>query len=171
VKEADKVKADKLRTVLLLERKKFCTYLAYWNMVLTAEIDMYTEASRLKENQSFFTNLAASLTTLPAEMETLISTQSMERTFVQIQSDDGPSYSPSDTPYGYEDNGYGADTLGTATALYDFAGDQPSDLPFFEGEVITITVEDDGSGWLAGELNGKKGIFPASYVQRDRLYQ
>lgn len=173
VKEADKVKAEKLRAILLIERRKYCSYLAFWNQVLTAEIEMLTEASKLKDSQSYFTNLASSSSTLPPDMETLISTQSMERTFVQIQSsDDGAAYSGQSDQYSatYDESGYGYD-LGTATALYDFAGDQPSDLPFFAGEVITITVEDDGSGWLAGELNGRRGIFPASYVQRERLYE
>ncbi|KAG0654772.1 hypothetical protein C6P46_001416 [Rhodotorula mucilaginosa] len=55
--------------------------------------------------------------------------------------------------------------LGTATALYDFEGAQGEDLPFSTGDIITITevVSDD---WLRGELHGRSGIFPASYVQR-----
>ncbi|GAA5990521.1 hypothetical protein JCM10908_003111 [Rhodotorula pacifica] len=55
--------------------------------------------------------------------------------------------------------------LGTATALYDFEGTQAEDLPFSTGDRITLTeiVSDD---WLKGEVNGRSGIFPASYVQR-----
>jgi len=65
-----------------------------------------------------------------------------------------------------QSSGYGND-LGTATALYDFAGEQETDLPFYAGDVITVTIEDDGSGWLTGELNGRSGIFPTSYVRRN----
>ncbi|KWU41004.1 hypothetical protein RHOSPDRAFT_4278, partial [Rhodotorula sp. JG-1b] len=55
-----------------------------------------------------------------------------------------------------------------ATALYDFEGAQAEDLPFSTGDIITLTeigsspLSDD---WLRGELHGRSGIFPASYVQ------
>lgn len=58
-------------------------------------------------------------------------------------------------------------TLTSTPALYDYAGEQQGDLPFYAGDIITITAEDDGSGWLTGELNGQSGIFPASYVRRN----
>jgi len=185
VKEADRVKADKLRQVLLIERKKYCNFLTQWNAVLSTEIDMYLDGMKFKEQQSFYTNLAASHNNLPPEMEALISSQ-QERTFVQIQSEGGDlggGYSGSfyndpsssyDTSYdtGYSDSyGGGGDSYGgggsTCSALYDFAGDQPTDLPFYAGDVITITADDDGSGWMTGQLNGRTGIFPTSYVQRN----
>jgi len=193
VKEADKVKAEKLRTVLLIERRKYCNFLTLWGQVMTSEIDMFSEGMRLKENQSYFSNLAASTSNLPAEMEDLIN--SKERTFIQIQPSGEDSYSEYDQNTSNDPNiqfnsggsfisnssgsfisnsgssfmssnasSYG---FGTAVALYDFAGDQPTDLPFYSGDVVTITAEDDGSGWLSGELNGRFGIFPTSYVQRN----
>ncbi|KAI9596777.1 hypothetical protein BDF19DRAFT_436767 [Syncephalis fuscata] len=53
-----------------------------------------------------------------------------------------------------------------ATALFDFNGDQPGDLPFKSGdkiEIIRRTEEPDG--WWMGSLNGKKGTFPGNYVK------
>lgn len=182
VKEAEKVKSEKLRTILLMERRKYCNFLTQCVAVINAEVDMYSDSMRLKDQQSYYSNLAASTNNLPNDVEALID-QVQERTFVQIQGSDdtggygydyGSSYgdtsydsSYTDTSYGggYTDNSYGG--LGTCTALYDFAGEQSTDLPFYAGEIITITADDDGSGWMTGELNGKSGIFPSSYVQRN----
>ncbi|KAI9488339.1 hypothetical protein BDB00DRAFT_888659 [Zychaea mexicana] len=54
----------------------------------------------------------------------------------------------------------------TARALYDFNGEQGGDLSFREGDIITIT-EKSGSqdDWWTGTVGGRKGIFPANYVQ------
>jgi hypothetical protein len=68
---------------------------------------------------------------------------------------------------GYDTQSYDTQNYGTCTALYDFSGEQADDLAFYAGSVITIVQPDDGSGWLHGELNGVRGVFPASYVQRD----
>eukprot|EP01117_Protostelium_nocturnum_P012781 TRINITY_DN472_c0_g1_i1.p1 TRINITY_DN472_c0_g1~~TRINITY_DN472_c0_g1_i1.p1 ORF type:complete len:366 (+),score=148.56 TRINITY_DN472_c0_g1_i1:142-1239(+) len=65
----------------------------------------------------------------------------------------------------YGGSSYSSSGFGTATALYDYAGEASGDLPFYAGETITLTAADDGSGWLSGSLNGASGIFPASYVQ------
>jgi len=184
VKESDKAKAENLRQILLIERKKYCTFLAMWNSTLPHAVDISSEGMRFKEQQAYFTNLAASVTALPPDAEALVNSQ-QERTFVQISGTEGsygdsfgsfsssfnssvPPPPPSDNYGGnsYGASSYGGSNLGTATAIYDFAGDQPSDLPFFAGEVLTVTGEDDGSGWLTGELNGRTGIFPSSYVER-----
>ncbi|GAA5872489.1 hypothetical protein JCM8547_006929 [Rhodosporidiobolus lusitaniae] len=54
--------------------------------------------------------------------------------------------------------------LGYAVALYDFDAGQAEDLGFKEGDRIEVleVVSDD---WYRGSLNGREGIFPASYVQ------
>ncbi len=57
-------------------------------------------------------------------------------------------------------------TILTATALYDFPGQETGDLPFKQGDLITIiektnTTED----WWKGKLGNKEGMFPANYVQ------
>ncbi|XP_034933985.1 uncharacterized protein B0303.7 isoform X2 [Chelonus insularis] len=50
-------------------------------------------------------------------------------------------------------------------ALYTFAGETWEDLPFEEGAKITVLsrISDE---WLYGEYDGKKGQFPANYVDR-----
>ena len=55
--------------------------------------------------------------------------------------------------------GYSGSSLGTATALYDYSGQTSDDLSFYAGDVITVTAEDDGNGWLTGQLNGLSGQF------------
>ncbi|KAI8370307.1 hypothetical protein BD560DRAFT_397059 [Blakeslea trispora] len=53
-----------------------------------------------------------------------------------------------------------------ARALYAFEGQQPGDLSFREGDVITIVQKTESQDdWWTGKLNGKQGIFPANYVQ------
>jgi drebrin-like protein len=63
--------------------------------------------------------------------------------------------------------GDGGGGLGTCTALYDFAGENEGDLPFREGDVITILNCDDAEGWWQGELNGVVGYFASNFCQRN----
>ncbi|XP_057687340.1 vinexin isoform X2 [Corythoichthys intestinalis] len=59
---------------------------------------------------------------------------------------------------------------GEAVALYNFNADLPVELAFRKGEVISITrcVDDK---WLEGRISGtnRSGIFPASYVQVNKM--
>lgn len=53
-----------------------------------------------------------------------------------------------------------------AVALFTFDADQPGDLGFKKGDVITVTKKTEKSeDWWTGTLNGKTGIFPSNYVQ------
>ncbi|KAI5362266.1 Putative SH3 domain, BAR domain, AH/BAR domain superfamily, SH3-like domain superfamily protein [Septoria linicola] len=58
-------------------------------------------------------------------------------------------------------------TQGTyVTALYDFDGQTVEDLPFREGDRIRVIKRTDSTDdWWEGEVNGRKGSFPANYVQ------
>ncbi|KAK7452255.1 hypothetical protein BaRGS_00039736 [Batillaria attramentaria] len=49
-------------------------------------------------------------------------------------------------------------------ARFDFEGEGHGDLAFEDGDVIQL-VAHCGNDWLKGELNGKVGIFPASFVE------
>lgn len=51
-------------------------------------------------------------------------------------------------------------------ALFDFEGVEEDDLPFAEGDIITVTGELDGSDWMSGSFNGHSGIFPSAYVKK-----
>lgn len=50
-----------------------------------------------------------------------------------------------------------------ATALYDYTSQEPGDLTFSAGSSIRI-LERVGTDWLSGELHGRRGIFPAAFV-------
>jgi len=53
-----------------------------------------------------------------------------------------------------------------AVALYTFEADQPGDLGFKKGDIITIVKKTDSKNdWWTGEINGKSGIFPSNYVE------
>ncbi|GME67296.1 unnamed protein product [[Candida] boidinii] len=68
---------------------------------------------------------------------------------------------------GKSSSGSGAGSSGKkAIALYSFDAQQPGDLPFKKGDVITILQRSDSTDdWWTGRNNGKEGIFPANYVE------
>lgn len=52
------------------------------------------------------------------------------------------------------------------TALYDFTGEQATDLSFKKGDVITVVKKTDSrNDWWTGKCNGRDGSFPANYTQ------
>jgi len=48
-------------------------------------------------------------------------------------------------------------------AMYAFNGEQPGDLQFRKGDVITVT--DKNGAWWFGSCNGRTGPFPSNYVR------
>ncbi|XP_011302682.1 SH3 domain-containing protein 19 [Fopius arisanus] len=56
-------------------------------------------------------------------------------------------------------------TTAFVTALYAFPGETWDDLPFEEGVKINV-LSKISEEWLYGEYKGKKGQFPANYVDR-----
>ncbi|KAJ7275430.1 hypothetical protein B0H12DRAFT_1087300 [Mycena haematopus] len=53
-----------------------------------------------------------------------------------------------------------------AIALYDFKAAQPGDLPFSKGDIIVITKRSESTDdWWTGILDGRKGIFPANFIE------
>jgi endophilin-A len=48
-------------------------------------------------------------------------------------------------------------------ALYDFEAENSEELEFKEGNMIKLVARLDDN-WLQGELNGRQGRFPVSYV-------
>ncbi|KAF9992915.1 hypothetical protein BGZ80_000648 [Entomortierella chlamydospora] len=52
------------------------------------------------------------------------------------------------------------------TALYDFAGEQATDLSFKKGDIITVIKKTESrNDWWTGKCNGREGSFPANYTQ------
>ncbi|KAJ7071477.1 hypothetical protein C8F01DRAFT_1110689 [Mycena amicta] len=57
------------------------------------------------------------------------------------------------------------DGVARAVALYDFQAVQPGDLSFSKGDIIVITKRSQSTDdWWTGTLDGRKGIFPANFV-------
>lgn len=48
--------------------------------------------------------------------------------------------------------------------LYDYEAKHDDELTIKPGDIIKVTVKLDG-GWWQGEMNGRTGIFPATYVE------
>lgn len=51
-----------------------------------------------------------------------------------------------------------------AAALYSYAGDNADELPFEEGDTISVVDQSDGDWWKA-ERDGVIFIVPAAYLQ------
>ncbi|XP_062972504.1 nostrin [Elgaria multicarinata webbii] len=52
----------------------------------------------------------------------------------------------------------------TCTALYDYHTEREDELCLNQGDMIVIHHKEE-DGWWYGSINGKKGIFPATYVE------
>ena len=58
----------------------------------------------------------------------------------------------------------GGKQLPCCRALYDFEAENSEELDFKEGTMIKLLANLD-ENWLLGELNGRQGRFPVSYVE------
>ncbi|XP_069612977.1 SH3 domain-containing protein 21 [Ranitomeya imitator] len=56
-------------------------------------------------------------------------------------------------------------TLGDMLALVDFQGQLEDELTIRVGEVVRNVKKTGEEGWLEGEINGKRGFFPQSFVK------
>jgi len=55
---------------------------------------------------------------------------------------------------------------GQAVAKFTFDADQPGDLGFKKGEIITIVKRTESEeDWWTGRIGGREGIFPSNYVE------
>ena len=54
----------------------------------------------------------------------------------------------------------------TATALFDFDAVEADDLPFKAGQTIKLVKCEATDDWWTGELDGRQGIFPKTYVKK-----
>ncbi|KJE88573.1 hypothetical protein CAOG_00211 [Capsaspora owczarzaki ATCC 30864] len=50
-------------------------------------------------------------------------------------------------------------------ALYDYVASDREEISFSEGDTITQLEGEDDQGWCRGTVNGRTGLYPASYVQ------
>ncbi|XP_067891282.1 nostrin [Heterodontus francisci] len=54
--------------------------------------------------------------------------------------------------------------IGTCKALYDYQAARDDELNMQQGDILIIHKK-DVTGWWFGSLRGKKGIFPATYIE------
>jgi len=190
IKEGENIKSDRLKHVVVIDRKKNCTLLGNFYTLMTHDNALHNEASaKIGSLLDPLKALAGAQATIPDKIQELVT--DAQRTFVAVQADDnyndsysedlntysprlGASSSQSSPPppppfasySSTTDHSYSNEnSFGTVVALYSYDGQQDGDLPFYEGDYIELTAEDDGSGWMSGTCNGRSGVFPSSYVQ------
>ena len=50
--------------------------------------------------------------------------------------------------------------------MYDYEAATDEELTISAGDILVVTQEDAGDGWMEGrDSSGRKGLFPASYVE------
>jgi len=54
--------------------------------------------------------------------------------------------------------------MGQCRAIYDYTANMYDELDIKYGDVITIQDKQE-DGWWLGETGGRRGIFPATYVE------
>nr|XP_026236665.1 guanine nucleotide exchange factor VAV3-like [Urocitellus parryii] len=57
--------------------------------------------------------------------------------------------------------------LGIAIARYDFCARDMRELSLLKGDVVKIYTKMSANGWWRGEVNGRVGWFPSTYVEED----
>ncbi|XP_030062110.1 LOW QUALITY PROTEIN: guanine nucleotide exchange factor VAV3 [Microcaecilia unicolor] len=57
--------------------------------------------------------------------------------------------------------------LGIAIARYDFCARDMRELSLLKGDVVKIYTKMSPNGWWRGEVNGRVGWFPSTYVEED----
>nr|XP_061811603.1 guanine nucleotide exchange factor VAV3-like isoform X1 [Nerophis lumbriciformis] len=55
--------------------------------------------------------------------------------------------------------------IGVAIARYDFSSRDTRELSLQEGDVVKIYTKSGANGWWRGEVNGRIGWFPSTYVE------
>uniref|UniRef100_A0A8D3C4T3 Vav guanine nucleotide exchange factor 3 n=1 Tax=Scophthalmus maximus TaxID=52904 RepID=A0A8D3C4T3_SCOMX len=55
--------------------------------------------------------------------------------------------------------------IGVAIARYDFSSRDTRELSLQEGDVVKIYTKSGANGWWRGEVNGRVGWFPSTYVE------
>ncbi|XP_074858581.1 guanine nucleotide exchange factor VAV3 isoform X3 [Carettochelys insculpta] len=57
--------------------------------------------------------------------------------------------------------------IGIAIARYDFCARDMRELSLLKGDVVKIYTKMSANGWWRGEVNGRMGWFPSTYVEED----
>lgn len=74
----------------------------------------------------------------------------------------GRPTAPKPSAFGYK----GAPGPGQAIAKFAFDADQPGDLGFKKGDIITIVKRTESeTDWWTGRIGDREGIFPSNYVE------
>ena len=85
-------------------------------------------------------------------------------TSIELRKKRMSSYDPQDDAAEFEEFPDQDRAIGKCKVLYDYAAQQYDELSIQKGDIINI-YEKQADGWWQGELRGKVGIFPATYVE------
>ncbi|KAH9995187.1 hypothetical protein BJV74DRAFT_338578 [Russula compacta] len=83
----------------------------------------------------------------------------------RVTASSSPVPAPAPEPEEDVQPGWAGEEAGAwAEALFDYTSEEAGDLHLREGERVRVT-EQTSSDWWTGEIDGRSGLFPASYVK------
>jgi len=195
VEAHDVMLAEQLRTLIIMDRTRFCHYLKAWNEVLLSESEGFDAGSKLVADQIPELQALADDTAdrIPEDLERLISESTAEAALKQLEKVRETGYFPAAFDIG--DNGDGTlgphsgnsmsegmrddetgeeDPLGGhPVAAYKvrvkqrYDAQQEDELSLVLGDIFDVTAEID-ENWAIAEVHGKRGMFPANHVEKMR---
>eukprot|EP00128_Syssomonas_multiformis_P014758 Colp12_sorted_trinity150504_noHs@11013 len=155
------------------EESKLNSYNGMLN-VLENDVEQIAQLKALVEAQFAFHNQCVQiLSGLAESLDNRVHAASQAPKRERMQSMSHHASGGYEDDHGYGHGGYGGGHAAQASmgggkhqarALYEFVAENPGELTFREGEVITIISRLD-ENWLQGECRGQIGMFPSSYVE------
>lgn len=92
------------------------------------------------------------------------SNENMDGRADSVVSDE--QFSPASATYGDNFDQYPTTPLYSAKVLYDYKSQDTDEISIYKGEMVEVFSEPDSLNWSIGRKNGKKGLFPAAYVEK-----
>jgi endophilin-A len=127
--------------------------------LVSAQLSYYQDAARIL--QDLQDRLQNQLKRARDEAANRLSSSLEKQSFIDAISPDDAVSPKVELKPKYEGK---LDQTPVCKAMFDFEAENPFELSFHEGDLLKL-IEQVDDNWFLGELNGKQGHFPTTYVQ------